>query len=97
MLKHVFFLGDIRHDPTRDDVTMYNYLFKNNLPFTIVATKADKVSKSQVKNRLRCIANFFKVGEGNIIAISSLAKTGKEAISERLDKVLSAYQVAAEQ
>ncbi|MCX4363934.1 MAG: hypothetical protein OSJ74_11250, partial [Clostridia bacterium] len=78
-------------------VTMYNYLFKNNLPFTIVATKADKVSKSQVKNRLRCIANFFKVGEGNIIAISSLAKTGKEAISERLDKVLSAYQVAAEQ
>ncbi len=97
MLKHVFFLVDIRHDPTRDDVTMYNYLFKNNLPFTIVATKADKVSKSQVKNRLRCIANFFKVGEGNIIAISSLAKTGKEAISERLDKVLSAYQVAAEQ
>ena len=56
MLKHVFFLVDIRHDPTRDDVTMYNYLFKNNLPFTIVATKADKISKSQIKNRLRSIA-----------------------------------------
>ncbi len=48
-LKHVFFLVDIRHDPTRDDVTMYNYLFKNNVPFTIAATKSDKVSKSQVK------------------------------------------------
>ena len=79
---------DIRHDPTRDDVTMYNYLFKNNLPFTIVATKADKVPKSQVKNRLRSIANFFKVGEGNLIAVSSLEKKGKEAVLDRLDKVI---------
>lgn len=43
--RHVFFLVDIRHDPTKDDVTMYNYLFKNNLPYTIVATKADKLPK----------------------------------------------------
>ena len=50
MLRHVFFLVDIRHDPTKDDVTMYNYIFKNNLPYTIVATKADKLPKSQVKN-----------------------------------------------
>ncbi len=88
-LKHVFFLVDIRHDPTADDVTMYNYLFKNNLPYTIVATKADKISKSQVKNRLRSIANFLKVGEGNIIAVSSTNKTGKDAVLERIDKVLS--------
>lgn len=58
MLKHVFFLVDIRHDPTKDDVTMYNYLFKNNLPYTIVATKADKLPKSQVKNRLRALLLF---------------------------------------
>ena len=90
-LKHVFFLVDIRHDPTRDDVIMYNYLFKNNVPFTIVATKADKVSKSQVKNRLRSIANFLKVAEGNLLAVSSTDKTGKEAVLDRLDKVLSAY------
>ncbi len=87
-LKHVFFLVDIRHDPTKDDVTMYNYLFKNNVPYTIVATKADKVSKSQVKNRLRSIANFLKVGEGNIIAVSSTNKTGKEAVLDRIEKVL---------
>ena len=42
-LKHVFFLVDIRHDPTQDDVTMYNYLFKNNVPYTIVATKSKTV------------------------------------------------------
>lgn len=91
MLKHVFFLVDIRHDPTVDDVTMYNYLFKNNIPYTIVATKADKVPKSQVKNRTRSIANYLKVGEGNIIAVSGLAKTGKEAVLDRIEKVLVAH------
>ncbi len=90
-LKHVFFLVDIRHDPTRDDVTMYNYLFKNNVPFTIAATKSDKVSKSQVKNRLRSIANFLHVGESNVLAVSSLNKTGKEAVLERIEKVLQSY------
>lgn len=92
-LKHVFFLVDIRHDPTSDDVTMYNYLFKNNVPYTIVATKSDKISKSQIKNRLRSIANFLKVGEGNLIAVSSTNKTGKEAVLDRIGKVLSATKL----
>ena len=96
MLKHVFFLVDIRHDPTRDDVTMYNYLFKNNVPYTIVATKADKISKSQVKNRCRAIANFLKVGEGNVIAVSSLDKTGKEAVLDRIEKVLDAAKAVVD-
>lgn len=91
MLKHVFFLVDIRHDPTKDDVVMYNYLFKNNVPYTIIATKADKVSKSQVKNRCRAIANFLKVGESNIIPVSALNKTGKELVFDRIDKVLDAF------
>lgn len=96
MLKHVFFLVDIRHEPTADDVVMYNYLFKNNVPYTIVATKADKLPKSQVKNRLRSIANFLKVGEGNLIAVSSTAKTGKDMVLDRIDKVLAAH-AASEQ
>lgn len=90
-LAHVFFLVDIRHDPTADDVTMYNYLFKNNVPYTIVATKADKISKSQVRNRLRSIAAYLKVGEANLLAVSSTAKTGKEAVLDRIGKVLDAF------
>lgn len=92
MLRHIFFLVDIRHEPTRDDVTMYNYLFKNNLPYTIVATKADKVSKSQVKNRCRAIANFLKVGESNVVPVSSINKIGKELILDRIEKVLQAHR-----
>lgn len=90
-LMHVFFLVDIRHDPTRDDVTMYNYLFKNNVPYTIVVTKADKISKSQVKNRCRAIANFLKVGADNVIPVSALEKRGKEQIFDRIEKVLTAF------
>ncbi len=90
-LVHVFFLVDIRHDPTRDDVTMYNYLFKNNVPYTIVATKADKLPKSQVKNRCRAIANYLKVGTDNIIPVSALEKRGKEQIFDRMEKVLTAF------
>ena len=89
MLAHVLFLVDIRHEPTRDDVTMYNYLFKNNVSFTIVATKADKLPKSQVKNRCRAIANFFKVGADNVLPISSTTKTGKEAVLEKIEQILT--------
>lgn len=96
-LAHVFFLVDIRHDPTRDDVTMYNYLFANNLPFTVVATKADKVSKSQVRNRVRSIAAFLKVGEGNVIALSSLTEAGKQQVLDRIQQVLESNNAAKEQ
>ena len=88
-LKHVFFLVDVRHDPTKDDAMMYNYLFANNVPFTIIATKADKVPKSQVKNRCRAIANFLKVGADNVIPVSSLNKTGKEAVLAKIEQILT--------
>ena len=90
-LAHVFFLVDIRHEPTRDDVTMYNYMFANNVPFTIVATKADKISKSQVKNRCRAIANFFKVGADNVLPVSSTNKTGKDAVLAKIEQIITAH------
>lgn len=49
MLCHVLFLVDIRHEPTADDAEMYNFLVRRNLPFTVVATKSDKLPKSQIK------------------------------------------------
>ena len=93
-LTHVFFLVDIRHEPTRDDVTMYNYMFHNNVSFTIVATKADKLPKSQVKNRCRAIANFFKVGADNVLPISSTSKTGKDAVLTKIEQILNAFREA---
>lgn len=89
-LVQVLFLVDIRHDPTKDDAAMYNYMFVNNVPFTVVATKADKLPKSQVKNRCRAIASYFKLGEANVLPVSSSAKTGLEAVLSKLEQILAA-------
>ena len=70
-IAHVFSLADIRHDPTADDLAMINFLYYHRIPFTVVATKADKLSKMRVKENVRKLAAGFKTGEGNIIAFSS--------------------------
>ena len=46
-LKHVFHLVDIRHAPTKEDQMMTEYLRHYDIPFTVIATKADKLSKAQ--------------------------------------------------
>ncbi len=90
-LAQALFLVDIRHEPTRDDMTMYKYLFVNHIPFTVIATKADKVSKSQVKNRCRAIANCFGLGEANVLPVSAENKTGLEPVLDKLEQILANY------
>ena len=85
----VIFLVDIRHDPTQDDMIMYNFLFKTGLPFIVVATKADKLSKSQIKPQLARIANIFKLGVDNVLAISNENKTGMEAVYTKIEQALA--------
>ena len=93
-LRLVCFLVDIRHDPTEDDKIMYNYLFKRAVPFIIVATKSDKITKSKVKNQLRHLASVLKVGMDNILPVSSQNKTGKEEVLEKIEKIV--FHVAEE-
>lgn len=96
-LKMVLFLVDIRHDPTNDDKIMYNYLFANQLPFTIIATKSDKISKSQVGVRLSQIASILKVGVGNIIPVSAVNKIGKERVLEVIEQVIAYHNNTTEE
>lgn len=85
----VIFLVDIRHDPTQDDMIMYNFLFKTGLPFVVVATKSDKLSKSQIKPQLARIANIFKLGVDNVLAISNESKTGMDAVYAKIEQALA--------
>lgn len=48
-VKHLLMLLDIRHEPTRDDLQMFRYLIYYGIPYTLVATKADKIAKSKMK------------------------------------------------
>lgn len=89
MLSHVFFLVDVRHDPTSEDLIMYNYLFKCNIPFTIITTKADKLAKSKIKNQSNHLASIYKVGFENVIATSSTNNYGKQAVLDKIDQILA--------
>lgn len=89
-LKNVFVLLDVRHNPTSDDKMLLNYLYAKNIPFTVIATKCDKLSRAQTAARRKEIADAIGVGIMNVYTVSSLKKTGKQEILSRLDEILSA-------
>lgn len=86
---HTFALCDIRHDPTQDDVHMIEYLYYNLLPFTIIATKADKLSKAAVQRSKTNIASFFKCGADNIISTSAQTKQGLPEVLSKIQQILT--------
>ena len=89
-IAHVFMLADARHDPTEDDMQMLEYLNFHILPFTVVLTKADKLSKMKLKEHIRAIAADLYLGVGNLIATSSETGYGK---TELLNKIHSVIQL----
>lgn len=88
-LKNVFVLLDVRHEPTADDKMLLNFLYHYNIPFTVIATKCDKLSRAQLTKRRAEIASSVGVGTGNVYMISALKKTGKDEILARLDALLA--------
>ena len=87
-LAHTFALVDIRHDPSALDVQMISYLYETGRPFTIVATKADKLSRAQQDRALMRIAGALKVGKGNVVAVSSETEQGKNDVLLRIEQAL---------
>lgn len=88
MLKMVFVLVDIRHEPSKLDKQMVDYLYQLQIPFTIVATKADKIGKSLIAKNVRIIANTLGVGSGDVLWVSAEKKQGAEKILEKIEKLL---------
>lgn len=88
-LLRVIMLVDIRHDPTALDVQLVKYLYSNMLPFNIIATKADKINRMQIKKRLSEIASFLKIGADNMIAVSSEDKRGREDVINLIEKIIA--------
>lgn len=87
-LKHVFLLVDIRHDPTADDCMMAEYLRHYNMPFTVIATKADKLSKAQRSRSIPVICRKLAVQPWQVIPYSSEDGTGKEKLLEKMESIL---------
>ncbi len=94
-ITHVFSLLDIRHKPTEEDKQMISYLYHYHLPFTIIATKSDKLGKSKIKPQVFALASEIRVGADDIIAVSSLNKSGNDKVLSKLDAIISFYKETA--
>lgn len=86
-IAHIFFLVDIRHDPTENDRVMYEWLLEQKIDFTIIATKADKIAKTKIPDHLLQITKTLFAKE-NIIAISSEKKLNMDQIETIIQEKL---------
>lgn len=87
----VFQLLDIRHDPNENDVQMIDWLKFKNLPFRILLTKADKLSKNKVHSQQARIAKVLGVGPGDLIPTSSVSALG---MKETWGTINEAYEAS---
>ena len=88
-IKRVFLLIDIRHAPSENDRIMYDWIVKNGYVPVIVATKLDKINRSQVQKQLKLIKETLQVVEGTVlIPFSAQTRQGRDEIYEILDSIL---------
>ncbi len=84
-LKRVFQLVDVRHAPTEDDQLMVEYLRHYDIPFTVVATKADKLSKAQRGRSIPVICRTLGVQPWEVMVHSSKDGTGRDRLLELIE------------
>lgn len=88
-LKRVFLLVDFRHRPTNDDKLMYDFLKYYQIPVTVVATKADKVSSREKDKNLKGLKDTLDIIVGdNIVLFSSVSKIGREEILKIIEDII---------
>ena len=84
-LKRVFMLIDFRHQPSNDDLMMYNFLKHYKIPVTIVATKVDKVGLTLQQNQRNAILEDLDlVVGGGFVMFSNVTKEGKKEVYEKI-------------
>ncbi len=87
-LQGVFLLADIRRDPSDDDRLMLQWIRSQDLFPVVVATKADKVKRSQVKGRLLALRQGLDLDADSVlIPYSSVTKEGREEIWTWIDRL----------
>lgn len=88
-LKRVVQLVDIRHEPSKLDVQMYEYLRSYRLDGLVCATKADKISGNQKQKNLSVIRKSLSLGkEDKIVPVSALKKTGHDVLLDYIAEEL---------
>lgn len=88
-LRAVFLLVDIRHEPSGNDRMMYEWILHQGFKPIIIATKLDKINRSQIQKHVKMIKDGLKVEKGTVvIPYSAQTKQGRDEIYELLDSYL---------
>lgn len=88
MLKAVFLLIDIRHEPSNNDKTMYDWILANGYQPIIVATKLDKINRSQIQKHIKMLRTGLGAGlEVRIFPFSATSKQGREEIWDFIESL----------
>ena len=87
-ISHIFFLVDIRHKPTENDRIMYDWLLSKSIPFTIIATKADKIGPVKREENISVIRKTLFAKE-DIIPFSSDKKINVDLIEHMINLINS--------
>lgn len=89
VLKCVFLLVDIRHEPNSNDKMMYDWILQNGYEPVIIATKLDKIKRSQVAKQVKMIRIGLGMGKDSvIIPFSAETKQGREEIWEYIENMM---------
>lgn len=88
-LRAVFLLIDIRHEPSANDKMMYQWILDQGYHPVIIATKLDKINRSQVQKHLKMIRTGLETEKGTLIfPFSAQSKQGRDEIYEYIDRLL---------
>ena len=88
-IRCIVLLLDIRHKPTNDDMLMYDFILKQNLPFIIVTNKADKIAVTKVDGELKKIKEILGISYSTVIPFSSERKIYTENAWKEIEKYLN--------
>ncbi len=88
-LKAVFLLIDIRHEPSGNDKIMYDWILRQGYKPIIIATKLDKINRSQIQKQVKLIKTTLNVEKDTVlIPFSAETKQGRDEIYELLDRII---------
>lgn len=89
VLRRVFLLVDIRHEPSANDRLMYDWIVSQGYQPAILATKADKIKRSQMDKHLKMIRDGLKLAPGDLLLpFSAETKQGREEIWDYIESLL---------
>lgn len=84
-------LIDIRRDPGQEESDLVDWLEKSRMPYLIVLTKADKLSKTKQKKRVAAICSHLDRDENGVILFSAKTRKGRETILEEIESLIEYY------